>query len=147
MAQWVMGVMGAPPHMPLFLYIYDMLLSYWAKYNVVFSYLMFDYFIKYGYEHIAWIKEIMENRPVESPDLHFPRYNFSEEVDEKKLDCLLVHNTFLSLTYRIKYPKYTINGKESYYAALLNKYNIKYDEKSNGGGKYWQFVPIKSMAA
>lgn len=134
MAQWVMGVMGAPPHMPLFLYIYDMLLSYWAKYNVVFSYLMFDYFIKYGYEHIAWIKEIMENRPVESPDLHFPRYNFSEEVDEKKLDCLLVHNTFLSLTYRIKYPKYTINGKESYYAALLNKYNIKYDEKSNGGG-------------
>ena len=133
MAQWVMGVMGAPPHMPLFLYIYDMLLSYWAKYNVVFSYLMFDYFIKYGYEHIAWIKEIMENRPVESPDLHFPRYNFSEEVDEKKLDCLLVHNTFLSLTYRIKYPKYTINGKESYYAALLNKYNIKYDEKSNGG--------------
>ena len=55
-------------------------------------------------------------------------------MDEKKLDCLLVHNTFLSLTYRIKYPKYTINGKESYYAALLNKYNIKYDEKSNGGG-------------
>lgn len=142
MAQWVMGVMGAPPHMPLFLYIYDMLLSYWAKYNVVFSYLMFDYFIKYGYEHIAWIKEIMENRPVESPDLHFPRYNFSEEVDEKKLDCLLVHNTFLSLTYRIKYPKYTINGKESYYAALLNKYNIKYDEKSNGGVNTGNLSPL-----
>lgn len=147
MAQWVMGVMGSPPYMPLFSYIYDMLLSYWAKYNIVFSYLMFDYFVKYGYEHIVWIKTIIENRPIESPDLHFSRYNFSKEVDEKKLEYLLDNNTFLSLTYRIKYPKYTINGKESYYTALLNKYNINYDEKSNRGGKRRHFVPIKSMAA
>ena len=131
MAQWVMGVMGAPPHMPLFLYIYEMLLSYWAKYDIVFSYLMFDYFIKYGYNHIYWIRNLISDRPIESPDLHFSRYNFAKKVDNEILDKLLKENTFLSLTYRIHYPKYVDGNKETYYTALLKKYN--YDEYTNRG--------------
>lgn len=134
MGLWVMGVMGAPSQMPLFSYIYDMLLNYWAKYDAVFSYLMFDYFIQYGYKHISWVKDLIANRPIDSPNLHFSRYNFSKEVDESILDSLLENNTFLSLTYRIKYPKYTVNGNKTYYTALLNKYNINYDENPNAGG-------------
>lgn len=132
MSQWVMGVMGTPAKMPLFLYMYDLLLAYWAKYDTVFSYLMFDYFIKYGYNHIYWIRNLISDRPIESPDLHFSRYNFAKKVDNEILDKLLKENTFLSLTYRIHYPKYVDGNKETYYTALLKKYN--YDEYTNRGG-------------
>jgi len=121
MSQWVMGVMGAAPAFPLFSYIYDLLIEYWKKFDVVFSYLMYDYYIKYGYNHISWIKQIIDERPITSPDLHSSRYTFNQEVDENKLDKLIRNNTFLSLTYRIPYPLVLENGKETYYSALLRK--------------------------
>ena len=108
---------------------------------------MFDYFIQYAYKHISWVKDLIANRPIDSPNLHFSRYSFSKEVNENILDSLLENNTFLSLTYRIKYPKYSVNGNKSYYTALLNKYNINYDENPNGGCKYCPFAPCKAMAA
>lgn len=121
---WVIGVMGTPPNLPLFSYLYDVLIEYWTKFNAEFSYLMFDFFIRYGYEHWVWLKDLMDNRPIDSPDLHWPRYRFTQEVDEKMLNKLVDNNAFLSLTYRIQYPLQTENGKGTYYAALLKKYNI-----------------------
>lgn len=131
MSQWVIGVMEAPKQMPLFLYMYDLLIAYWKKYDGVFSYLMFDCFIKYGYEHIDWIKNLLSQRPIESPDLHSSRYTFSNEVDDDVLNNLISNNNFLSLTWRIEYPKYAENGKETFYYALLKKYNIKYQDGPN----------------
>lgn len=123
MSQWVMGVMGSVANMPLFNYIYEMLLAYWKKYDGVFNYLMFDYFIRYGYEHYFWVKEMMDSRPIESPDIHSTRYTFGNEVDEKQIEALLLKNTFLSLTWRITYPLVSKNGKETYYSALLRNCN------------------------
>lgn len=121
--KWVMGVMATPPNMPLFNYIYEMLVSYWQKYDDVFHYLMFDFFIRYGYEHFGWLKELIDDRQIDSPDLHWSRYNFDKEVNKERLDYLLENNTFLSLTYRIPYPMQLENGKETYYSALLKKYS------------------------
>lgn len=125
LSQWVMGVMGMPPQMPLMKYMEEMLFSYWHRYNTCFSYLMFDYFIRYAYEHIAWIKHMMDVRNLSSPDIHSSRYTFNQECDEHLLDVLIANNTFLSLTYRIPYPLVTENGKETYYAALLRKCKIQ----------------------
>lgn len=140
MHQWVMGVMGASPNMPLFNYMHDMLNTFWNKYDVVFHYLMFDYFLRYGYEHFGWVKELMDNRSINSPDIHSTRYTFNQEVNEALLDKLLERNTFLSLTYRIPYHLKLENGKMTYYYALLKKYNINYGEengkKCNGGGNF-----------
>lgn len=123
MSQWVIGVMGAPPKMPLCLYAYDMLTAYWQKYNGEFHYLMFDYFIRYGYEHLPWVKTIIDERPILSPDFFSTRYTFNQEVNYDYLRSLLSRNTFLSLTYRMPYAMYTADGKETYYAALLNMYH------------------------
>lgn len=119
---WVIGVMGGGAGMPLFNFAYEMLVAYWAKYNGAFHYLMFDYFIRYGYEHIPWIKTLIDSRPLLSPDFFSTRYIFNQEVDYEFLDELIKRNSFLSLTYRIPYPEYAENGKETYYTALLKKY-------------------------
>ena len=123
MNQWVIGVMEAPPNMPLFNYISDILNAYWKKFDAVFHYLMFDYLIRYGYEHFTWVKELIKNRPIESPDLHFSRYTFNQEVNEKTFNKLIKNNTFLSLTYRISYPNKSKKGYNTYYSALIKKYN------------------------
>lgn len=123
MNQWVIGVMEAPPNMPLFNYISDILNAYWKKFDAVFHYLMFDYLIRYGYEHFTWVKELIKNRPIESPDLHFSRYTFNQEVNEKTFNKLIKDNTFLSLTYRISYPNKSKKGNNTYYSALIKKYN------------------------
>lgn len=120
---WVIGVMGTPPDMPLFLYLYDILTEYWRRYDTEFSYLMFDFFIRYGYEHFSWLRDLIDNRPINSPDLHWSRYRFNQEVDERRLNELIENNTFLSLTYRIHYPMQTENGRDTYYSALLKRYS------------------------
>lgn len=120
---WVIGIMGAAPNMPLFTYAYEMLVAYWNKYDGAFSYLMFDYFIRYGYEHLPWIKELIDSRPILSPDFFSMRYKFNQEVDYQTLDKLIQNNDFISLTYRIPYPFYTKDGRKTYYAALLNRYS------------------------
>lgn len=119
LSQWVIGVMGGECKHPLFRYVYQMLIDYWAKYDAVFSYLMFDYFIRYGYEHIKWIKDLIDSRPIDSPNFFETRYTFNNEVDYQHLNSLLENNTFISLTYRIPYNNTTENGKETYFAALL----------------------------
>lgn len=135
MSQWVIGVMGGPPQMPLFSYMYDILMAYWEKYDGVFHYLMFDYFVRYGYDYIPWIKELISNRPIESPDFFWTRYNFAKEVNRDILDRILRNNTFISLTYRIEYPTLASTGKETYYTALLKKYDIYDNEIQFRGGK------------
>lgn len=119
---WVIGLMAAAPGCPLFHYAYEMLIAYWKEFNGVFHYLMFDYFIRYGYEHLTWIKELIDDRPISSPQFFSTRYTFDKEVDNERLEYLIKHNSFFSLTYRIPYPMQTADGKATYYAALLKKY-------------------------
>lgn len=119
--KWVIGVMAAPPMTPLFMFLYEILLSYWKRYDTDITYLMFDYFIRYGYEHFNWLEEIIDNRPIESPGFFSTRYLFPNEVDEYSLNSIIEKNTFISLTYRIHYPVKLDNGSYSYYSALLKK--------------------------
>ena len=119
---WVIGCMAAAPKHPFFSYLYDLLVEYWSKFNVAYTYLFFDYFIRYGYEHFSWIKKMISECPLESPDF-FCRYLFKEEVDYERLEHILANNNFISLTYRVDYPRVSKRGKETYYSALLKKYN------------------------
>lgn len=130
MSQWVIGIMGAIPQMPLFMYLYDMLQSYWQKYDGVFNYLMYDYYIRYAYEHFPWLRKLMDDRDLFSPDIHSTRYSFNQEVNWERLSMLLNNNTFLSLTYRISYPLTVENGNETYYYALLKKSNRNDSERN-----------------
>ncbi len=121
LCKWVIGVMASQPNNPIFLYMQDVLFAYWKKFDGPFHYLMFDYLLRYGYENASLFKDIIDAVPVSSPDIHSSRYTFGKEVDYSHLDYLLENNQFLSLTYRIDYPLKTVDGEETYYAALLNK--------------------------
>lgn len=122
--------MGAIPQMPLFMYLYDMLQSYWQKYDGVFNYLMYDYYIRYAYEHFPWLRKLMDDRDLFSPDFYSTRYSFNQEVNWERLSMLLNNNTFLSLTYRISYPLTMENGNETYFSALLKKSNRNDSERN-----------------
>ncbi len=133
---WVMGIMGAPSQMPLFSYISEMLMCYWKKYNGVLTYLLFDHIIRYGYENFTWVKELMDNREIESPNLHESRYTFNQEVDKEKLEVLLSNNSFFSLTYRVPYPLLSEDGKQTYFSALMEVNDKRINnEKDNNRGR------------
>lgn len=120
---WVIGCMGASPNHPFFSFLYECLIEYWSKFDVAYNYLFLDYFIRYGYEHFSWIKKMIDDCPFESPDF-FCRYLFKEEVDYVRFEKIIANNNFIGLTYRVDYPKILDNGKETYYNALLRKYNL-----------------------
>ena len=126
--KWVMSVMAAPPTTPMFDYLYEMLIKYWEVYDTDFNYLMYDYFIRYGYEHFAWLKELIDSRPIDSPDFFSTRYKFCEEVDAHEMSAILSKNTFISLTYRIDYPMQYANGNFSYYAILIKKNLVNFSD-------------------
>ena len=121
--RWCFGVIASPKGFNLINFMLECLLKYWRCYKATIDYLMFDGFLRLGYENIPEISAIIDSLPIDSPNLHESRYTFMEEVNEKHLADLINANLFLSLTWRICYPKTTDTGSMTYYGALLKHNN------------------------
>lgn len=119
--KWVIGLIGATKGDVVVEYIRDMLYEYWKCFDIEIDYLMFDFILKLGYDNIEAIHNEIDHVEYNSPNIHESRYLFNKEVDKDKLMYLVTNNTFLSLTYRIKYPL-LVNGQHSYYFELLKIY-------------------------
>jgi hypothetical protein len=122
--KWCFGLMNGPKNHIIFSYMLDCLLDYWSRHDAVVDYLMFDGLLRLGYENIESIHSVIDSLEISSPDLHSSRYTFSQEVDYNHLNELLANNNFLSLTWRIEYPKQTPTGAETYYGAILRVSDI-----------------------
>lgn len=122
MGKWTIGVMGSYKHCSLFSFAYDCLLYYWKRYDTMFDYLLFDAIIRLGYEQLTFVKQLIDDNPPNSENIHDTRYLFPKELDKDKFESIIENNTFISLTYRIDYPKRLPNGKLTYYGALLERF-------------------------
>ena len=116
--KWVIGLIGATKGDVVVEYIRDMLYEYWKCFDIEIDYLMFDFILKLGYDNIEAIHNEIDHVEYNSPNIHESRYLFNKEVDKDKLMYLVTNNTFLSLTYRIKYPLF-VHGQHSYYFEVL----------------------------
>lgn len=118
--RWCFGVIAFPPHFNLVNFMKDCLNKYWQYNDAVIDYLMFDGFLRLGYENIRELRKIIDGLEISSPDLHSSRYTFNEEGDPIKFKQLVEDNNFLSLTWRVPYSKKTADGKPAYYGLLLD---------------------------
>lgn len=123
--KWWFGVIQAPKNHFLVCFILDCLLHYWQKYDAAIDYLMFDGILRIGYEEFPEIKQLIDKLSVSNPDLHSSRYTFANTVDAEHLDYLIDRNSFLSLTWRLKYPLTDSQGNNTYYGSLLERFNLR----------------------
>ena len=121
--RWTVGCMYCSNGLRLFSFVRDMFYEFLSKEKSIIDYFQLDYTIKLAYILFPEVKNVIDNVDRNNENIHKSRYLFDKALDETRLNQLLYDNTFLSLTYRIPYPMQTGDGNETYYAALLRKYN------------------------
>lgn len=122
LGKWCFGAISTPSGHKLMRYMYDCLLRYWEKYDTAIDYLMFDSFMMIAYKEFPDVKKEIDSFEISSPDLHNSRYSFIEKTDKHYFDKIIEDNRYLSLTWRIDYPK-SSGDSDTYYGTLYKLFN------------------------
>lgn len=67
--KWSGFFMASGQENPLEVYLYNIFLIYWKKYNVLIDYFLIDVFLEIGYRKIPKIKKIIDQVPYNNPDI------------------------------------------------------------------------------
>lgn len=119
---WSTSFLAAAPKSQLMKYIRDFLLEYWKKEKYVITYLLFDCIISTGYDCIDFVREELENVPINNTDFFEIENNINKVYDVNIFD-INKSNTFL---YKTSYKRKIIenvNGEDTFYSIILKKGN------------------------
>ncbi len=118
--RWTTFVLGGYSENIVFLYLKEMLEEYWKNEEVAIDYLLFDYIIEIGYEKSDYIKEMIDNVPINN--IHRDELQAAMNVAEKagKFHEIINEGTVLyKLSWREAYSLKTADGEESVYSYFL----------------------------
>lgn len=118
--RWCGYLMAVVPHNPLFEYLRDYLLAYWAKYDKVIDYVLLDYVIMTAYKNIPHIKAMMDNRPPNNENIWGLLRSMNMPYDEKLYENLRNSNHFHKLTYKRTFVE-KVNGKDTFYKMISSE--------------------------
>lgn len=67
--KWSGFFMASGKKNPLEVYLYNMFLKYWKKYDVMVDYFLIDVFLEIGYRNFPELKKIIDQVPYNNPDI------------------------------------------------------------------------------
>lgn len=121
-SRWVGYFLSGNKDFPLFLFVRDMLTSYWERSDVIIDYLLMDYIFDIAYRNIPAVKKEMDL--LENNNLLRGRLmsEINEPYNEELFEALKSGETFLSkLSWRYGNPvEKTKDGKITNYGYILN---------------------------
>lgn len=84
--KWSGFFMASGRDNPVEIYLYNMFLIYWKKYDVLVDYFLIDIFLKLGYENIFLLKQIIDSVPFNNSDILGDEVSFKKDTWIKKLN-------------------------------------------------------------
>ena len=84
--KWSGFFMASGRYNPVEVYLYNMFLIYWKKYDVLVDYFLIDIFLKLGYENISLLKQIIDSVPFNNSDILGDEISFKKDTWIKKLN-------------------------------------------------------------
>lgn len=112
------------PGNPVFLYLKNIVTSYWEKYNYPIDYFFMNFFLRLGYEYIDEIKREIDLVPASNHDLYKlqPIINDIGKKDEL-LKIMSSDTCFYKLTQKKEAHKY-VGEEQTIYGQLLDYYKV-----------------------
>lgn len=84
--KWSGFFMASGRDNPVEIYLYNIFLIYWKKYDVLVDYFLIDIFLKLGYENIFLLKQIIDSVPFNNSDILGDEVSFKKDTWIKKLN-------------------------------------------------------------
>lgn len=118
--RWNIQIMASKPHSAWSQYMCDMYMAYWKKYDKVFDYFYTDYFVYYGLNKCAPLREMFDKIPKENPLILQLDLNKEYSDNEYKK---MTKNTYAFKTNRKqKYFCEIENNRKSFYGYFKEEY-------------------------
>lgn len=100
-------------------FIYNFLLEYYKSQKILIHYLIFDYVFALAYNEIPKCREILDNVPLNNPEINNLDDLMSSKFDETVYKKMTDETMFFKLNWKRNYNKKTILGSETFYGHLL----------------------------
>ena len=118
--RWHMNCMGGTSKIYLFDFINDFFSEYWKKYDLLIDYFLIDYTIVLAYNFIPYIKEIIDNVPLNNKNYQLMIKFLDKEFNQDSYNEITKDTIFHKLKHDLKIKN---NNKFTFYEYILSKYN------------------------
>ena len=99
-------------------FIYNFFLEYWKNQKILIHYLLIDYVFALAYNEIPACRKILDDVPLNNPELYNLEDIMSSKFDEKVYKKLTAETMFFKLSWKTHYKK-SFFGRETFYGYLL----------------------------
>ena len=101
-------------------FVYHFFLEYWKNQKILIHYLLIDYVYALAYNEIPACRKILDDVPLNNPDLYNLDDLMSSKFDENLYKKLTADTMFFKLTWKKTYKK-SVLGNETFYGHLLQE--------------------------
>ena len=117
--KWSIGLLASHKNNVLVDFWYEFIIKYWEKENAAITYLFPDCLLAIGYEDIPYIREMINDIPVNNMDAFVFIGEFRNKVADEEIFGDLIKNNFLfQVTYKQSYNT-EIQGQKTYFGRLI----------------------------
>ncbi len=118
--RWTTFLQAAHKRLNFCGFVYEIMLEYWKKHETVFNYVLFDYIIALAYEELPEFRSMLDELPVNNPDVDSIQALLNMQFDEKKFADLTQNTNFFKLTWKDQFQK-NIAGSETFYGKIMDE--------------------------
>ncbi len=123
--RWTAFILGGQRNNMFFKYMKSAFDEYWLHHDCSIDYLLVDYLIVTAYNEIPYIKQLIDNVPINNPHRDDLQMAMNLARPAEDFDNIVNTETVLyKLSWRETYSLTTADGKESVYSHFLN---MKFD--------------------
>lgn len=121
--QWTTFVFGGKANNTFYSFLCDYYNSYWEKNDCAIDYLFVDYTIRLAYNHIDFIKELIDYVPENNLRRDDLQNMFDDKYNEDMFKQLMNEkNTYIhKLSWRMNFKETTDDGKQTFYGYFINE--------------------------
>ncbi|GHV89636.1 polysaccharide biosynthesis protein [Spirochaetia bacterium] len=119
-SRWCGFILAEKKNNVFFNYMKDFFYAYWEKYDELIDYFLIDYAIALGYELIPQIRTMLDNVPINNPNLYSLQNNLQCEYSADDYLQFCTNTIFHKLTWKVKYNKYRDDKNLSFFGYIIN---------------------------
>jgi hypothetical protein len=120
--RWAQNCIGGTAKIYLFDFVNELFSEYWKKYNILIDYFLIDYSIMLAYNHLPYIREMIDNVPLNNKNYQVLKKLLEKEFDQDLYNEIIKDTIFHKLAYNFK--TMTKDNKLTYYGYIMNNHNL-----------------------
>jgi len=114
------NLIGGTSEIYLFDFINELFSEYWNKYNILIDYFLIDYSLALAYNHLPYIKEMIDNVPLNNKNYNLLINYLDKEFNQDLYNEIIKDTVF----HKLKHDFKSKNNKQfTFYKYILDGYN------------------------